>query len=109
MRRPLDAGLNQLNEQLITMAGSVEQALESATSAWRSRNFGKVQEVYATQRTVNTAHIAVDAYCVQLLALHQPLAADLRLIVAAIKINTDLERMVDLAVNIANNPEYYLK
>jgi phosphate transport system protein len=58
---------------------------------------------------VNRAHVEVDARCLQLLALQQPMAADLRLVVASIKINSDLERMTDLAVNIANNTEFYLK
>lgn len=91
------------------MAGHVEQSLECATAAWRMRNVGKTREVYAIEEKVNEAHIAVDSACLNLLALQQPLGSDLRLIVSIIKINTDLERMVDLAVNIAQNTEYYLK
>src|SRR6478752_2652954 len=109
MHRSLDTGLSHLHEKLFTMAGYVEQALECATAAWRLRSEAKIREVYEIETKVNQAHIDVDAACVRLLALQQPLATDLRLIVAIIKINTDLERMVDLAVNIANNTEYYLK
>lgn len=109
IHRHLDTGLSQLNEQLLTMAGYVEQAVDCATQAWRQRNLTKIQEVYAIEEKVNRAHIEVDARCLQLLALNQPMAADLRLIVSCIKINSDLERMVDLAVNIGNNTEFYLK
>jgi phosphate transport system protein len=109
IHRHLDTGLSQLNEQLLTMAGHVEQAVDCATQAWRLRNLTKIQEVYAIEEKVNRAHLEVDARCLQLLALQQPMAADLRLVVASIKINNDLERMVDLAVNIAGNTEFYLK
>ena len=109
MHRQIDAGLSQLNRKLLTMAGHVERAIETATQAWRQRSQLKIKEVYAIEGIVNQAHIDVDASCVKLLALQQPLAADLRFIVAIIKINSDLERMVDLAVNIANNTEYYMK
>ncbi len=109
IQRHIDAGLSQLNQKLLTMAGSVEQAVECATDAWRFRNISKIADVYAIERRVNQSHLDVDAACVQLLALQQPMAADLRFIVSCIKINNDLERMVDLAVNIANNTEFYLQ
>jgi len=109
IHRHLDTGLSQLNEQLLTMGGYVEQAVDCATHAWRQRSITKIEEVYAIEERVNRAHIEVDARCLQLLALNQPMAADLRLIVSCIKINSDLERMVDLAVNIANNTEFYLR
>lgn len=109
MHRNLDTGLSALHQQLLTMAGYVEQAVECATDAWRDRNVAKTKEVFAIEDKVNEAHIQVDAACLNLLALQQPLAKDLRLIVAVLKINTDLERMVDLAVNMVQNTEYYLK
>jgi phosphate transport system protein len=105
----MDIGLNHLNEQLLTMAGYVEQAVQSATDAWQLRSVAKIEDVYAIEEKVNSAHIAVDDSCFKLLALQQPMAVDLRLILASVKINNDLERMVDLAVNIANNTEYYLR
>ncbi len=91
------------------MAGLVEQAIECATQAWRQRSAAKIRDVYAIEMKVNQAHLEVDDACVKLLALQQPMAKDLRFIISIIKINTDLERMVDLAVNIANNCEYYLR
>lgn len=109
MIRHIDQGLSQLNQKLLTMAGLVEQAVECATDAWRFRNMAKIGDVYSIERRVNQCHLEVDAACVQLLALQAPMAADLRFIVSCIKINNDLERMVDLAVNIANNTEFYLQ
>jgi len=109
MSRNLDTGLGHLHQQLLTMAGYVEQALECATAGWKMRNVTKIREVYAIETKVNESHIAVDAAVLQILALQQPIASDLRLVISILKINTDLERMVDLAVNIAQNTEYYLK
>jgi phosphate transport system protein len=109
MQRQLDSGLTELKQSLVAMAGYVERAIESAIQAWRARNVEKTAQVYQIEMKVNESHIAIDAACLKLLATQQPLAGDLRLILAVIKMNNDLERMVDQAVNIARNSEYYLK
>ena len=67
------------------------------------------KKVYELESTINEHHILVDEACVKMIARQSPLAADLRWIVATIKINTDLERMGDQAVNISHNGEHYLK
>lgn len=108
-QRSIDSGLNELKEQLITMAGYVEEAIDYSIHAWRARDRLKISRVFQIENKVNQAHLDVDAACLRLLATQQPMAADLRFIIAVVKINTDLERMVDLAVNIANNAEYYLR
>jgi phosphate transport system protein len=66
-----------------------------------------VEEVLAGDTPINVLHIEIDDRCLKLLALHQPMAVDLRAIVAAVKINTDLERVGDLAVNIAEAARRY--
>jgi phosphate transport system protein len=109
MERHFDHSLRELKEQLVTMAGLVERAIENATLALQNGDSAQIQNVYEIEKKVNQAHIQVDGTCLKLLALQQPLAADLRLIVAIIKINTDLERMGDQAVNIAKNSERYLR
>lgn len=109
MQRHLDVGLNELKEQLITMAGYVEEAVQFAATAWRKRDASMIARVHEIEEKVNQAHKEVDANCLKLLATQQPLAFDLRLILSIIKINADLERMVDQAVNIADNAAYYLK
>jgi phosphate transport system protein len=108
MERHFDASLRSLKEQLVTMAGLVEKAIEHATLALERRDRDQLTLVHETEKKINEAHKAVDEACVKLLALQQPLAADLRLIVATIKINTDLERMGDQAVNIAHNSARYI-
>jgi phosphate transport system protein len=105
----LDNGLGELRELLLGMAGNVERAIELATEALLEWNPAKISPVHEYEKKINKAHLEVDDGCVKLLALHQPMAADLRLIVASLKINTDLERMGDQAVNIARNAERYLK
>ena len=109
MERQFETSLRDLKEQLVAMAGLVERSIECATEALTKRDRTKLTQVYEIEEKVNQAHKAVDESCVRLLALHQPLAADLRLIVAIIKMNTDLERMGDQAVNIAHNSERYLQ
>ena len=109
MQRNIDIGLGQLSRQLLTMAGYVEQAIEAATQGWQKRSMAKIKEVYSVEQKVNQSHLQIDDYSLKLLALQQPMAADLRTIVAIIKINSDLERMADLTVNIANNTEYFLQ
>jgi phosphate transport system protein len=105
----LETGLRELKEQLLAMAGNVERAIELATEALLEWNPSKIQPVLEVEKKINQAHLEIDDGCVKLLALHQPMAADLRLIVATLKINTDLERMGDQSVNIARNAERYLK
>lgn len=109
MHRNIDTGLAELKQHLVRMAGYVEAAIEKVTQAWRQRSLEKVKEVYAIENTVNAAHIQIDADCLKILATQQPLATDLRLILATIKMNNDLERMVDQTVNIGHNLEHYLK
>jgi len=109
MERHFDASLRELKEQLVSMAGLVERAIDNATLALQNRDPSKIKDVYEIEKKVNLSHIQIDGSCLKLLALQQPLAADLRLIIAIIKINTDLERMGDQAVNIAHNAERYLK
>lgn len=109
MERHFDVALRELKEQLITMAGWVEKSIEAATTALQKRDQSKLRQVQEAEQKINQAHKDVDNACVKLLALQQPLAADLRLIVAVLKINTDLERMGDQAVNIVDHSEKYLQ
>jgi phosphate transport system protein len=109
MERYLEASLKELKELLIGMAKYVEQAIAAATGALQTQDAARIQSVYEIEKHVNADHIRVDEACLKLLALQQPLAADLRLIIAIIKINTDLERMGDQAVNIAHNTERYIQ
>lgn len=93
--------LGQLQSRLLAMGGLAEARVRDAVDALATRDMGLVDRVLAGDEPINDLHVEIDDRCFKLLALHQPMAADLRAIVAAVKINTDLERVGDLAVNIA--------
>jgi len=93
--------LEQLKTKLLEMSSLVEAAIQRSISAVIHKDRSAADEVFRNEARINAIEIEVDEFCVNLLALQQPMAADMRLIVAALKINTDLERMGDLAVNIA--------
>lgn len=93
--------LEDLQQKLLEMSGLVESSIHEAVLALTERRARRVETVWANETRINRLEIAIDEFATRLLALHQPIAGDLRFITAAIKINTDLERMGDLAVNIA--------
>jgi phosphate transport system protein len=101
--------LETLKERLLAMGGLAEERVRLAVRGVAERNTGDVQSVLTGDEPINDLHIEVDDRCFKLLALHQPMAADLRAIVAAVKINTDLERVGDLAVNVAEAGKRYLQ
>ncbi len=93
--------LDLLKTKLLEMSSLVEAAIQRSIIAVTQKDRGAAAEVFKNEARINAIELEIDEFCVNLLALHQPMAADLRLIVAALKINTDLERMGDLSVNIA--------
>jgi len=93
--------LEELKDKLLAMSGLVESAVSRSITAVVQKDRKLAEEVLQNESLVNQMEIEIDNQAINLLALHQPMAGDLRLITAAIKINTDLERMGDLAVNIA--------
>ena len=94
------AELDDLQARLLEMAGLVESAIHQSVRALADRNEEKAQEVLWKEALINQKDIEVDEFATRLLALHQPMARDLRFVIAVIKINVDLERLGDLAVNI---------
>lgn len=89
------------------MGGLVEQAIEKSTLILQTRDLATVAQVKAIERKINEENMAIDNICLEILARLSPVAADLRLILAIIKINTDLERMGDQAMNISYNVDHY--
>src|SRR6187455_1047384 len=89
------------------MGGLAEERVRAALHGLVQRDPAAIDKVLSGDEPVNQLHIEVDNRCFRLLALHQPMATDLRAIVAAVKINTDLERVGDLAVNIAEAAKRY--
>jgi len=100
--------LETLKERLLAMGGLAEERVRLSVRGVAERNPDDIQAVLGGDEPVNDLHIEIDDRCFKLLALHQPMAADLRAIVAAVKINTDLERVGDLAVNVAEAGKRYL-
>ncbi|MBU2227505.1 MAG: phosphate signaling complex protein PhoU [Proteobacteria bacterium] len=93
--------LNKLKENLLRMAGLTEKAITNAVDALVKIDTPLAEKTISEDAAINQMEILIDDYCLKLLALHQPLAADLRFITSAIRINTELERIGDQAVNIA--------
>ncbi|HLX42352.1 MAG TPA: phosphate signaling complex protein PhoU [Bryobacteraceae bacterium] len=93
--------LEQLKTKLLEMSSLVEAAIQRSISAVIHKDRSAAEEVFRNEARINEIEIEIDEFAINLLALQQPMAADLRLIVAALKINTDLERMGDLSVSIA--------
>jgi phosphate transport system protein len=100
--------LDQLKSRLLEMGGLAEERVRSAILGLVERDGALVDRVVAGDAPINQLHIEIDGRCVKLLALHQPMAVDLRMILSAVKINTDLERVGDLAINIAEAALRYL-
>ena len=101
--------LETLQQRLLSMGGLAEERMRDSVRAVAQRDPNLVEQVLVGDEPINALHIEIDDRCFKLLALHQPMAADLRAIVAAVKINTDLERVGDLAVNIAEAGKRYLQ
>lgn len=99
--------LESLQGRLLEMGGLAEERVRAAIQGLVSRDMAVIEQVLYGDEPINALHIEIDERCFKLLALHQPMAADLRQIVAAVKINTDLERVGDLAVNIAEAAKRY--
>ena len=99
--------LAALKERLLVMGGLAEERVRLSVQALVEVDPKLVEDVLTGDRPLNELHIEIDDRCLKLLALHQPMATDLRAIVAAVKIDTDLERVGDLAVNIAEAARRY--
>ena len=92
--------LDELNHRILAMAGMAEQAIDLAVQAYSQRDPVLCQRVISNEAGINRAEREVDEFAIDLLAMQQPMAIDLRFILAVIKINADLERVGDQAVNI---------
>ena len=93
--------LEELNQKLLEMGGFVETAIRRSVQALVEQNQEIAEQVIHDEPRINTREMEIDGLVTRLLALRQPVARDLRFLTSALKINTDLERMGDLAVNIA--------
>ena len=101
--RHFEDELDTLQARLLEMGGLAEERVRAAVQGLVSRDVAVTDRVLQGDEPINQLHVEVDERCFRLLALYQPMATDLRAIVAGVKINSDLERVGDLAVNIAED------
>jgi len=101
--------LEELQKRLLEMGGLVESAIHDSVVSLTEKDEERARKVLFNEARINQMEIEIDDLVTRLLALHQPMARDLRLLTAALKINNDLERMGDLAVNIVERSLSLLK
>jgi phosphate transport system protein len=102
-RHHFETELQALKQRLLHMGALVEERVHGAVQALVERHSDLAERIAASDAEINALHIEIDDRCLKLLALQQPMATDLRAIMAALKINSDLERIGDQAVNVAQN------
>ncbi|RLB31592.1 MAG: phosphate transport system regulatory protein PhoU, partial [Deltaproteobacteria bacterium] len=102
----LQVELDKLKKRILALGAMVEEQLYNAVKALKDRDGGLARAVVESDREIDAWEVEVEEECLKILALHQPVAADLRFIIAVIKINNDLERIGDEAVNIAEAVTY---
>jgi phosphate transport system protein len=100
--------LDTMQARLLEMGGLAEERVRVAVHGLMTRDVAQIDRIVAGDEPLNQLHVEIDDRCFRLLALYQPMATDLRAIVAAVKINSDLERVGDLAVNIAEAARRYV-
>jgi phosphate transport system protein len=101
MQRHFDEELKALKEKILRMGALVEEQIRNSIKALVERDSDVARQVITNDHQVNAMDVEIDEDCLRLIALHQPMAKDLRFITTAMKISTELERMSDLAENIA--------
>ena len=101
MQTSFEEELGGLKEKILLMGSKVEEAIRLAMKSLVDRDSKLARQVIQSDRDINDLEIEVDEMCHRLLAMHQPVAGDMRFITSAMKINSDLERMGDLSVNIS--------
>ena len=102
----LQREIDGLKKKILYMGAQVEDAVHQAVDALVTRNSESAQGVIDNDDSVNQLEVEIEEECLKILALHQPVAIDLRYVIAVLKINNDLERIGDLAVNIGERAVY---
>ena len=101
MSRHFEKDVDSIHRRLLTLFGVVEQMIDKAVRALCEQKVELAVEVITTDQEVNQAEVEIEEECLKLLALHQPVAVELRRVACVFKINSDIERIADLACNIA--------
>jgi len=101
MSKHLQRDIDRLNHELLSISSMVEEMIDKATLALSERRYDLADQVVGSDPFVDQHEVHVEEECLKMLALHQPVAVDLRRIATVMKVNNDLERIADLAVSIA--------
>jgi phosphate transport system protein len=108
MNRHFDHDLKALEKKVLGMGALCESMIQKTVKALVERDSALTEEVFSMETEANRLHMEIDDTVVKLLALHQPMAVDLRFLTAAMKVNSDLERIADMAVNAGQTGYYHL-
>lgn len=101
--------LLNLKKKIMLLGTMVEERVRAATAVIASRDEEKIQNLILTDYEIDEMEVEIEEDCLKILALHQPVASDLRFIIAVIKINNEMERIADMAVNIAIGVQHLLE
>ncbi|MBW1768362.1 MAG: phosphate transport system regulatory protein PhoU, partial [Deltaproteobacteria bacterium] len=109
MKIHLQRELESLKKKILSLGAMVEERVRNVIKALETRDAGIAEEIVHSDWEVDEFEVTIEEECLKIMALHQPVAIDLRFISAVIKINNDLERIGDEAVNIAERVAYISK
>ena len=109
MQKHLQKDIDSLKNKVITMGSAIEDRVYKATMAIINRDMKTAEEVVQSDSEVDRMEVDIEEHCLKILALYQPVAIDLRFIIAVLKINNELERVSDIAVNIAERAAYLIQ
>jgi phosphate transport system protein len=101
MTQHIQRELEKLKKMILALSAVVEETVQQAVQSLTAMDLALAEKVIAGDEVVDQMEVDLEEECLKILALHQPVAADLRFIISVLKINNDLERIADLAVNIA--------
>ncbi len=108
MAKHLERDLDQLKREILAVGTLVEEAIGKSLRLLADRDPALIDEILHGDATIDEREVEVEEECLKVMALHQPMAADLRFVIAVLKVNNDLERMGDLACNIAKRCRHAL-
>ena len=109
IRKHFSRELEKIKKQILSLGAMVEEQVRMATQAVETRDAELVQKIIKSDHDIDEMEVEIEEECLKVLALHQPVAVDLRFLIAVIKINNDLERIGDQAVNIAERVDVIAK
>ncbi len=109
MARHLELELEKIRREVLSLAAYVEDIVVQSVISLETRDTEKAVKIVSMDQYVNEKEVDIEEACLKVLALHQPVAHDLRFLIGVIKVNNDLERIADLAVNVAKRTIYIAK